>query len=346
MIPTRAQFHTDIPLTDHSLAYMQDDANFGAFRVFKPVPVGRRSDKYHVYDRGDFNRLVADIRSPSSEVTTGGYKLSLQEFYCERYGIGSDIDVVEEEDADEVLDPEEDRTEWVTRQLLMLAESKFLTAAFTAGNPGDTWTYDVDGVASGETAASSFDATSAANNDVLQWNDADSDPIGDVRRGRMSILGNSGLSRTDFVLAAQVEVVETLKEHPSIIDRIEGAAGPGNPAVVSDQALATILGVREVVTLASVINSADEGQTDSHAFAAAKNALLIWDSPGPRRGRMTPAVGSGFVWNGLAGLNERGTRIRRLEIEERTTVRIEGESYFDFKVQAPDLGYFFGGIVA
>ena len=62
MQPTRNDWKIDVPLTNISIAYMQNAENFVARQVFPDVPVDRKSDKYRTYDKNDFLRSQAQVR--------------------------------------------------------------------------------------------------------------------------------------------------------------------------------------------------------------------------------------------------------------------------------------------
>jgi hypothetical protein len=75
MNPTAGDVHVNTPLTNISIAYIQDAANFVAARVFPNIPVAKQSDRYYTYDRGEFNRDEMEERAPGTESAGGSYTL-------------------------------------------------------------------------------------------------------------------------------------------------------------------------------------------------------------------------------------------------------------------------------
>ena len=73
--PTNSAVHVDAALTNISVAFLQNANNFVAGRVFPNVAVSKQSDRYFVFDRGDFNRDEAEVRAPGTESAGGGYNL-------------------------------------------------------------------------------------------------------------------------------------------------------------------------------------------------------------------------------------------------------------------------------
>jgi hypothetical protein len=52
--PTISDLHVNAPLTDVSVAYMQDQSAFIAAKVFPNVPVKMKSNLYYKYNQEDF----------------------------------------------------------------------------------------------------------------------------------------------------------------------------------------------------------------------------------------------------------------------------------------------------
>ena len=79
---TPSQVHIDQPLTNLTIAYLQDQSNFIADKVFPVVGVDKQSDKYYIYDRDNMNR-AGDVKklAPRTEVNRIGMSLS-QDSYC------------------------------------------------------------------------------------------------------------------------------------------------------------------------------------------------------------------------------------------------------------------------
>jgi hypothetical protein len=342
--PTLSDVHVNRPLTNVSLAFLQNAANFVASRVFPVISVSKKSDLYYTYDRGYFNRDGMRKRAPATESAGGGYGISTDNYSCDVWSLHKDIDDQIRANSDQPINLDAEAAEWLSGQALISKEKAWVTDYFTAGAPGDTWTFDVDGVSAGATAAASFDPTNAALNDVLQWNDAASNPIEDVALGIEYVLQSTGFKPNKLVVG--YPVWRTLKNHPDIVDRIKysGGVGPMRPAVVSIEAVAALFEVDEILVMESIENVADEGATNDHDFIGGKHALLCYAAPSP--GLMTPSAGYTFSWTGLLGASALASRVKRFRMEHLSSDRVEIDMAFDMKRVSEDLGYFFGSIVA
>lgn len=339
--PGRGDVHVDRPLTNISLAFTQSQTNFVADRVFPNISVGNQSDSYFTYDRGEFNRDEAEERAPGTESAGGTYTISDDTYFARTRAFHKDIPDQVRSNADAAISLEREATEYVTMKGLIKREVTWVTSYFTPGAPGDTWTFDVDGVASGATAPASFDPTSAANNDVLQWNDASSTPIEDVRRGKRFVQEETGFRPN--VLTLSRPVFDVLLDHPDLVGRIDRGQTQGTAKVMLDT-LASLFELDEILVMEAIRNTANKGATNAHSFIGGKHALLSYRPPTP--GLMTPSAGYTFSWTGLLGATGNGIRIKRFRMEELESDRVEMQMSYDQKKVSADLGYFFGSIVA
>ena len=331
--PSRGDVHVNRPLTNISIAYMQAAENFVADRVFPPIPVNNQSDRYYVYDRGDFNRDGMKARAPSTESAGGGFKLSSGLYACGVYGFHKDVDDQIRANQDSPISMDRDATNYISMQGMIRRERQWATEHLVDA----IWTFSVDGAAARST---SFNPREAANNQVVFWNDADSTPIEDVR-----ILTEYVQSETAFrpnILVLARPVWNRLVDHPDIVGRIDRGQTTG-PAIANREAVAALFELDEVLVMESIYNSADEGQTASHTFIGGKNGLLAYRAPAP--GLLVPSAGYTFNWRGLIGGGDMGMRIKRFRMEELSSDRVEIDMAFDQKVIGADLGVFLDDII-
>jgi hypothetical protein len=328
MNPTPGDVHVNTPLTNISIAFLQNANNFVASRVFPNIPVSKQSDRYYVYARGDFNRDEMELRAPATESSGGGYTLdNTPTYFANRYSFHRDIPDEVRANADAVLNPDREATAFVTHKALIRREKLWASAYFAAS----VWGNEYTGVSTGPTGSQR-----------LQWNNATSDPIENVREGKRAIAQSTGFEPNVLVLGRPV--VDVLLDHPDIIDRIKYGQTPGAPAMAGIEALARLFNVDQVLVMNSIENTAKEGQTASHSFIGGKHAMLCHSAPQP--GLMTPSAGYTFSWTGLLGSGAEGNRIRSFRMEAIGADRVEIDMSFDLKLVASELGAFWNGIVA
>lgn len=330
-LPSRSDVHVDAPLTAISVAYMQAPDAFVADRVFPNVPVQKQSDRYFIYDRGDFYRDTMEKRAPGSESAGDGYRLdNTPTYFAEVWALHKDVDDQIRANADSPLDMDRDSTNFLAQKALLSKEANFVTNFFATG----VWTganVDVTGV-----------SASPAGNTALQWNDANSTPIEDVRLYADTVQGTTGYRPNKIVLGRQVW--SKVIDHPDFTDRIKYGASPTNAAIVTRQAVSAVWELDEVLVMGAVKNTAKEGQTQTNSFIGGKNALLVYAAPAP--GIMVPTGGYTFSWTGLFGAGPLGQRVSRIRMEWLKSDRIELEMAYSMKVIDAAMGVFFSGIVA
>lgn len=335
--PGRGDVHVDKPLTNISLAFSQSADNFVADKVFPSISVSNQSDAYFTYDRGEFNRNEIVERAPGTESAGGTYTIGTDTYYARVRAFHKDIPDQVRSNADAAINLEREATEYVTHKALIGREVTWATAYFTAGNPGDSWTFDFDGASS---RSGSLDPTNASNNDLIYWSSANSTPIEDVRLGKRYVLEATGFMPN--VLTMGRAVFDTLLDHPDIVGRLDRGQTTG-PAKVMRDSLAALFEVEEILVMDAIRNTANKGATNAHSFIGGKHALLSYRPATP--GLMTPSAGYTFSWTGFLGAAPNGLRIKRFRMENIASDRVEIEMAYDQKRVSEDLGCFFGGIV-
>lgn len=325
-MPTKTEAHIDRALTNMSVAYMQDETNFIATKVFPQIPVKKQSDVYFVYNKGDFFRDEARVRAAASESVGGEYGIEVDTpYYCRVHAFHKDVTEQDRANYDEPLDADTDATDFVTQKMLIRREVEWAAKYFKQG----VWTNERQGV-----------SAAPGEGQVLQFNDPASDPIKVISDEIVTMAGSTGFRPNTIVMTPAV--FYALKNHPDILDRIKYT----QKGIVTADLLATLFEVDNLHVAWSVVNTANQGADDEIGFVMGKHMLLAYVAPRPAI--KTPSAGYIFTWTGLKGAGAFGNRIVRLPMDMLGlgTERIEGEIAFDAKVIAQDLGVFFKDIVA
>lgn len=326
--PTKASVHVNTPLTNISIAYMQGTDQYVADKVFPVVPVDHASDSFYVWDLGEFTRDEAKDRAPGTESAGGEFKLSTDSYNCKVKAFHKDLAWQTVANADKQLNLETAATNYVTQKMLIAKEKQFIASFMVTS----VWGESIAGVASGETVGTS----------IRKWSDyTNSNPITDVSTYATRIASKTGFRPNKLVMAR--DVYDALKNHPDILDRINGGATTGQPAIVIKQLIAALFEVDEILVMDAIVNTAKEGQTASYSFLGAGTMLLVYAAPSPSQ--MMPSGGYTFSWDGYVQGAENGIAISQFEIPERKSDRIEGEIAYDQKVTGAPLGVFFSAVI-
>lgn len=318
---TPSDVHVNRPMTNISLAAMQSATAFVSDRIFPRVPVMKQSDLFFYYPSADWNRDEMKLRAPSTETAGGGYNIETKPYYAPVWGVHRDVDDQLRANADEPINVDREATMWVTQKGLIRREVEFATKYFQPG----AWTNVKTGVGTGPVAGQ-----------FLQWNDAASEPVKDVKMWMDEFLLRNGVPANVLLLGH--ETYTALTENDAIIDRIKYGQTPGQPAMVTRQALAALFGIDRIEVMSAIVNTAKEGAAVpvNRFIGASKGALLVHAAPSP--GLMTPSAGYSFVWAGYAGAGEYGQRISSFRIEPIRSDRFEMELAFTHEKVSDDLG--------
>jgi len=329
--PTQADLHVNVPLTNVSVAYIQKADAFIATKVFPKVAVQKQSDLYWKYSKSDWRRTDVERRAPATESPGVGWNMDTDSYFAHVYAVHKDIDDQVRANADSTFKLDSEATQFITNQLLLKRDIDWVARYFKTG----VWGTDLTGVASGPTS-----------NQFVQWNNASSDPIKLFADLQTTFIQQTGFKANTLVLGAHV--INALKNHPAIIDRIKYT----QRGIVTEDLIATLLDVERVLvsyaTRATGPQIPDAKAQDAAAsfgfIADSKSALLCYTPSSP--GLMQPAAGYTFTWNGYLGGNGQGLRVKRFRMEHIAADRVEAEMTYDMKVVGSDLGVFLSNAVA
>ncbi|NIQ91028.1 MAG: hypothetical protein GWM98_04765 [Nitrospinaceae bacterium] len=317
--PTSSDVHVNAPLTNISVAYLQDQTEFIADKVFPNVPVPKRSDSYFEYQKGDWFRSEAKYRAPGTESAGSGYELSTATYDCKVQALHKDVDDQIRANADAPLNMDADAAEYVTRGLLLKKELDWASNYFTTG----VWTGGTGG-------------TDITPNP--KWDADDSTPIADIRKEMQAVKVNTGRKPNKLILGEDVWAV--LQDHPDFLERITIT----KDKIITTSLLAAVLELEEVLIAGAVQNTANEGASDSMSYVYTKDALLVYAAPRPSL--MQPSGGYTFSWTGYLGASQQGLRISRFRMDHLRSDRIEGEMAYDMKLVGAQLGCFFDATIS
>jgi hypothetical protein len=322
---TPSAVHVDQPLTNLTLAYVQEQSNFIADKVFPVVGVNKQSDKYYIYDRAGMNRGgERKPLAPRTEVKRIGLSVSTDSYYADVFGLGMDFDEQTIANEDAALETRAAGAQTLVNNLLIDREIDFANTFFSAGVWGS------------ESTPSNL------------WSDyTNATPITDVTAARRAMQLKSGGYKPNTMVVGK-EVRDILINHPDILARLNGGATVSNTALITNAKLAEIFEVENFFVMEAVQNESAEGIAESNAFIGGKHALLTYTPSSA--GLMTPAAGLTFAWNNLQGVQNLGVSVesfsddglRRVGVAEH----IQAKMAYDMKVVGADLGYFFDTVIA
>ncbi len=307
-----------VPLTQISVAYIQDQNQFVAPKVFPVIPSTAQAGQFPKYDKGDWLRVVAKKRAPATESVGGGFNISLGgKFFCDKFSVHKDVPDEASSGAFDVLDVDRSAAQWASQQVMMCRELEWIDTYFKPG----VWATDFT--------------------PGTLWGVGGSTPINDVLN--QIIVGQEATGQKYNTLVMGPRVWLRLQGNADFISRINGASTVANPALMTLETLKGILGLDNIYILNAVHVTTAEGQAATSAFMASNSALLTYVNPNP--GLLQASAGYTIAWT-FPGAGAGGNIVKRYRIEEIDAVRVECTMYADHVVLAPDLGVFINGAVS
>jgi len=310
--PTRSDVHVNAPLTNVSIAYLQENTKFISTQLFPLINVPKQSDLYFQYDQGDFMRAEAKDRAPGTESAGAGYDLTTAAYSCAVKALHKDVADQIRMNADAPLNMDSDATKFLTQQMMIRRDKDWAASFFTGG----TWTGSTTGA----------DINKAAS----KWNSATATPIEDIDAEADSIEAKTGFRGNTLVLG--VDAYNALKNSADVVDRIRYT----QTGVVTEDMLAGLLGMKKVLVARGVENTALQGAADvvSRIYTGTSAVLMyVPDSPS----LMHPSAGYTFAWQ-YAGAGGDGQRVSRFRMDHLRSDRIEMEMSYDQKQVSTVLG--------
>ena len=203
---------------------------------------------YPIWDLENLLAMRAGKISPGAPADDGKLKLSRQSFLCEPYSYEVPVaDLVVAQAAGTALDVQMTATEAVTRAAGAEMEQVYHDTVFNTAS----WAANVAGVATGPTAAASFDPYSgtAGDRNILRLSAPDSNPVQDFRRMRLAMEEQTGYTPTHAIFGAKA--YEDLVEHPAVIARMNRGQTNG-PAMANREDLQNLFEIPNVLPMRSL----------------------------------------------------------------------------------------------
>lgn len=330
--PRIKDVHVSAALTNLSVAWAQGSDAFGLLRAFPAVPVMKQGDQYFTYDRNDYFRNDVQGRAPGTESPESGWRISTDEYFCNRIALGHVVSDPERENSDPAINLETDTVDYLTHQLMQKCEIDAAATFFTTG----VW----DGASSSTDMTGQAAPTSTSSN-FLVWNDAASTPIEDIHGEAMAITEKTGKREDELSLVLGPRTFNGLRNHPDLLDRIKHT----QRGVLTADLMASLFNVSNVYVMYGTQDTSVEATTGSGTFSLIgdNDALLMYAerNPGLRRA----SAGYRFIWT-AGGRPLQGARMKRIDVPLREGVKIEGEVWKDEKVVSSVLGAFFTNAVS
>jgi hypothetical protein len=230
------------------------------------------------------------------------FDISSDSYFCDDHALEAVIADEERDNADPAIQPDIDKTEFLTDKILLNKEVALANTIATATLPGAT-----------------LSGTS-------QWSDyTNSDPVAAVEDQKATI--QKAVQQIPNTLVLPYDVYRKVRLHPKVTDKVLNV----QTGIVGPDILADVFDVEQVLVPRGLKNTAAPGQAPSLSYIWGKNAFLCYVPP--RAGLKTVGLAYTFQWAAAPGsLAGHVVEIWREERRKADMVRVQ--RYYDQKIIA------------
>ena len=328
----KGAFRPHTALSNMALAYFQSDAKAFAKTIFPICPVTLSSDNYYVFDKEDLLRDNWQRKPAYGKVDPAVLSEHTESYACVVDQMIMGIDRIRQTDLTRrqgpgAADPRMQRARTMAGQANIHQDVLFSKGFFRPG----VWGHEETGV----------DSTIPTSGQFIKFSNGNSDPVALVDDRKTVMEQSTG--RTPNRMAIGVNVFNTLKKHPAILERVKYGGTTANPATITENVLSQLFGIERLTVQRSVMNRAKLGQKADMRYIGDPNGFLLayaTDTPSIDE----PSAGYIFTWDMLGNGNI--MPILNYDGESGTHSEfIEGLMATDMKKTADDLGMFFADAV-
>lgn len=324
----KGAFRPHTALSNMALAYFQSDAKAFAKTIFPICPVSLSSDNYYVFDKEDLLRDSWQRKPAYGKVDPAVLSEHTDSYTVQVDQMIMGIDRIRQTDLTRrqgpaTRDPRMQRTRTMAGQANIHQDLLFAQHFFKDG----VWGHEETGT----------DSTTPTEGQFIKFSNGNSDPVKLIDEKATEMEQNTG--RRPNVLALGVNVFNSLKLHPGILERVKYGGSTANPALITENVLSQLFGMERITVQRSIMNKAKLGQKANMQFIGDPDSFLLayaTNTPSIEE----PSAGYIFTWDMLGD----GNIIPVLNYDGEPGTHsefIEGLMAISMKKTADDLGMYF-----
>jgi len=315
--PLPSAVHIDEALTNYAVGLMNDPSNYIGSTIFPIIPVSKQTDKYWIWEPGDYLRDGFQVRPPGTESAGIEWSISNTSYECNVYAAHID-------ESDQLVANADFNTEAAIVDVLIEnwrqhVEQQVFTQIIASG----LWGTNQTGVAS-----------SATTNQFLQFTASGSDPMATVDFYNDAILAATGKRGNTVVFG--MEAWRAFKRNGAVIDQLKYTDG----RVITTAMAAALLEVDRVLVARGIKATSVKGQTLTKGVIF-DDAMWIGRVE-PAAGMKTATAAKIFAWTGLdnSPFGAAAPNVYRIEMPHLRSVRYEMQFAYDMVITSTALGKF------
>jgi hypothetical protein len=281
-----------------------------AKKLFPVLPVGLQAAGYYLFKAENLLNVPALIaRAPGTPYSRGRVSLDSDAYSTRDYGHEEPIDDRERKKYRTAFDAEKAAVIRAMRVIMVNQEVRAQALAVSAGVP-----------------------TSAVG---TAWDQANSDPIGDINAVLEVIRLNAGMLPNTWVITEPT--FNVLREHAKVTDKIKYS----QKGIITEDLLTQVFRIPQLLVARTVANSANAGQTLTPADIWGKDCIIAFVDASPDL--QSPTFGRIFGWTEEGGPDGVVVESYRDDESRSDVVRVRNDA--DEKLVAPSCGYRLSGVI-
>lgn len=250
-------------LTTVANQFMRDPSGFVGIRLMPPFATAMQSANYYLFTAAELAQVPnLPGRAPGSAYPRLKQTISNDNYSCKDYGIEGPVADEDRKKYSAYFDADLSTTRRLIDTIRVNHEQRVYNLVTTGGTPGAAI--------------------------AVPWNDATSNPKGDVDAARESIRQNIGLQPNLLIITQPM--LNTLSIHPRLLDVFKYTTA----GVLEEDRLAAYFQVKSVAIARNVVATNVEGQNFSPADIWGNNAVLAHVNDA--QDLMVPNYGRTFYW--------------------------------------------------
>lgn len=332
-------YRVDTFLTNYSEKFIQSAESYIAGKAATMVPVNAQSGQFATFDRSFWLRDEMEPRPHGGAPVQATQGVGRKSYAIDEYALEFYVDdrqraaVSGGDDGRIYSQSDFSAVEFLTQKALLRRDRMWSTSFFKPS----VWNYEYAGVAATPTASQ-----------FLAWDNTGANPIADVDKWKRQIQLATGMRPNTLVLG--VDVIDRLRTNAYI----QGLLPVTSVRVVTEQVLANLFDVDNVVVAQSIYNSAAENVSPTasanYQWNVPSNAMWL-GYIAPTAALNTPTAILGLQWSGLmsqlggAGVSNYGFVVRRGRDDRAASDWFHVHDAIEFKAASPELGVYATAVV-
>lgn len=329
----KGAFRPHTALTNMALNYFMNFNNHFARTIFPIVRVRQSADNYYKWTLEDLLRDSWQRKPAYGRVTPDVMGEATDTYAVKVFQSIKGIDGIRETDVRRRQGPafannsRQMQTKAIAEQANIHQDIAFAKAFFRSGVWANEW--------------SGVDSTTTGDKEFIKWSNDNSDPMTFVADRCLEIEEKTG--RRPNRMAIGANVMQHLRKHPLILERVVHGGTSANPAQITKNALQSLFEMEHMTVMSSIYNKAKLGNEADVTWIADPNAILLTYAPNTPS-LQEPSAGYIFQWDMLG--DGQIMPIFQYKGEPGTHSEfIEGLMAYDMKKTADDLAVFCTGVV-